>query len=129
MTTLTIPANSAPAPSLNGTADPGPLRAAHTPNFPAPPNFGRNPMRAWTLPNPNQAITFLGRSIHEQFFWFLLATCAAAACVPGPGLWLRGVSFGAVSLWGEKAPLSLPMLLLAFLLFSAELGVPTAQLR
>src|SRR5262245_13033473 len=27
------PAN--PAPSFNGTADPGPLRAAHTPNFPA----------------------------------------------------------------------------------------------
>ena len=34
MTTLTTPADSAPAPSLNGTADPGPLRAAHTPNFP-----------------------------------------------------------------------------------------------
>jgi hypothetical protein len=34
MTTLTTP-DSAPAASLNGTADPGPLRAAHTPNFPA----------------------------------------------------------------------------------------------
>ena len=35
MTTHTVPASSAPAPSLNGTADPGPLRAAHTANFPA----------------------------------------------------------------------------------------------
>src|SRR5262245_18157817 len=35
MATLTTPADSAPAPSRNGTADPGPLRAAHTPNFPA----------------------------------------------------------------------------------------------
>src|SRR5262245_42409802 len=35
MTTLTPPANSAPAPSRNGTAGPGPLMAAHTPNFPA----------------------------------------------------------------------------------------------
>src|SRR5262245_23850229 len=35
MTTLTTPADSAPAPSRNGTADPGPLRAAHTANFPA----------------------------------------------------------------------------------------------
>src|SRR5262249_36703826 len=35
MTTLTTPADSAPAPSRNGTADPGPLLAAHTPNFPA----------------------------------------------------------------------------------------------
>src|SRR5262245_50293553 len=86
-------------------------------------------MRASTRSHPNQAITFLGRLIHERFFWFLLATCAAAACCPGPGLWLRGVSFGEVSLWGEKAPLSLPTLLLAFLLFSAGLGVQTAHLR
>ena len=35
MTTLTTPADSAPAPSRNGTPDPGPLCAAHTPNFPA----------------------------------------------------------------------------------------------
>jgi BASS family bile acid:Na+ symporter len=86
-------------------------------------------MRAWTRHNPNQAITFLGRLIHERFFWFLLAACAAASCYPGPGLWLRGVSFGEVSLWGEKAPLSLPTLMLGFLLFSAGLGVRTEQLR
>src|SRR5262249_44098311 len=35
MATLTAPADSAPAPSRNGTADPGPLHAAHTANFPA----------------------------------------------------------------------------------------------
>src|SRR5215813_14968287 len=35
MTTLTPPADSAPAPSLNGAAGPEPLRAAHTANFPA----------------------------------------------------------------------------------------------
>jgi uncharacterized protein (TIGR03032 family) len=35
MATLTTPADSAPAPSRNGTADPGPLHAAHTANFPA----------------------------------------------------------------------------------------------
>src|SRR5262250_958435 len=33
MTTLTTP--DSPAPSRNGTTDPGPLRAAHTPDFPA----------------------------------------------------------------------------------------------
>src|SRR6476659_5943997 len=33
---MTSPSASVtPAPSLPGTADPGPLRAAHTPNFPA----------------------------------------------------------------------------------------------
>ena len=35
MTTQTAPARPAPAPSRNGTADPGPLLAAHTANFPA----------------------------------------------------------------------------------------------
>src|SRR5215212_6398678 len=35
MTTLPASAHSAPASSLHGTADPGPLRAAHTANFPA----------------------------------------------------------------------------------------------
>jgi bile acid:Na+ symporter, BASS family len=86
-------------------------------------------MRASTRHQASQTIKFLGRLIHEQFFWFLLATCAAAAFLPGPGLWLRGVSFGEVSFWGERAPLSLPTLMLAFLLFSAGLGVQTAQLR
>ncbi|HVC95452.1 MAG TPA: TIGR03032 family protein [Pirellulales bacterium] len=35
MNTLITPADSVPTPLLNGSADPGPLRAAHTPNFPA----------------------------------------------------------------------------------------------
>src|SRR5262245_30278454 len=35
MTALTTPADPAPSPSRNGTADPGPLQAAHTANFPA----------------------------------------------------------------------------------------------
>src|SRR5262249_48286950 len=54
MTTLTTRADSAATPSRNGTAYPGQLRAAHTPNFPAlrrlrasrllpPPQAGRLP--------------------------------------------------------------------------------------
>src|SRR5579859_885551 len=35
MTTQTAPARPEPDSSPNGTADPGPLLAAHTPNFPA----------------------------------------------------------------------------------------------
>src|SRR6266496_2031231 len=35
MTTQIIPAHPAPVSSRNGTADPGPLHAAHTANFPA----------------------------------------------------------------------------------------------
>jgi hypothetical protein len=33
MTTLTAPANTVPAPSPNGAADPGPLQSAHAPNL------------------------------------------------------------------------------------------------
>jgi hypothetical protein len=36
MTTLTTLAAAAPALPLNGTTDPGSLRAAHTPDVPAP---------------------------------------------------------------------------------------------
>src|SRR5579872_6677289 len=35
MTTQTAPTRPAPVSSPNGTADPGPLRAGHTPNFPS----------------------------------------------------------------------------------------------
>src|SRR5262245_52004687 len=118
MATLSAPADL--APSLNGTHGTGPPPAAHATN---------SPPRRWARPDLSRAVAFLGRLIHERFFWFLLAACAAAACCPGPGLWLRGVSFGEVSLRGEKAPLSLPALMLALLLFSAGLGVQTAHLR
>jgi BASS family bile acid:Na+ symporter len=85
--------------------------------------------RGWTRDDALRAVASLGRLIQERFFWFLLATLSAAACCPGPGLWLAGVSFGEVSLWGERAALSLPTLMLAYLLFSAGLGVRTAELR
>jgi BASS family bile acid:Na+ symporter len=85
--------------------------------------------RGWTRHDADRAVTALGRFIQERFFWFVLAACVAAACVPGPGRWLRDVSFGAVSLGGEKTALSLPTLMLAYLLFNAGLGVQTAQLR
>ena len=86
-------------------------------------------IHAWNPHKANQAIAYLGRLIHERFFWFLLATCAAASYCPALGLWMRDVSFGEVSLWGEKASLSLPMLMLSFLVLSAGLGVQKAHVR
>jgi BASS family bile acid:Na+ symporter len=85
--------------------------------------------RGWTRDDVNRAVAALGRFVQERFFWFLLATCVAAACCPGPGRWLRGVSVGEVLLRGELTALSLPTLMLAYLLFNAGLGVQTAQLR
>src|SRR4051794_6722994 len=117
---MTTPTTPAPALFPIRMAASGPPPAAHTPNIPALlrlPNLGKNLERAWPRHRPSPAIASLGRFIQERYFWFLLAACAAAACCPGPGLWLRGVSFGEVSLFGEKVPLALPTLMLAFLLF------------
>jgi BASS family bile acid:Na+ symporter len=52
-----------------------------------------------------------------------------AALAPAPGLWVRGVSFGEVTLFGEKTALALPVLLLALLLFNAGLGARAARLK
>ncbi len=63
--------------------------------------------------------------IHDHFLGLLLATYAVAAVWPGAGLALRGVSLG--HLGGMK--LTLPTLMLGFLLFNAGLGVKAADLR
>ena len=71
----------------------------------------------------------LAHLVHEHFLWLLLGTYAVAALLPGPGLVIRHVSLGQVSLLGTATKLSLPMLMLAFLLSNAGLGVQVAQLR
>ncbi|MDB5350996.1 MAG: putative Na+-dependent transporter [Planctomycetota bacterium] len=71
----------------------------------------------------------LSHFIHERFIWLLIGSYAVASVLPGLGMAIRDVSFGEVHLLGEKTRLSLPMLMLAFLLFNAGLGVRTAQLR
>jgi BASS family bile acid:Na+ symporter len=67
--------------------------------------------------------------IHHHFLWFLLGSYAVAALYPGPGLVLRGVSFGRVTALGVTTTFNLPAVLLAFLLLSAGLGMQTGQLR
>jgi len=71
----------------------------------------------------------LSHFVHEHFLWLLLGTYAVAALLPGPGLTIRHVTLGEVSLLGTPTKLSLPMLMLAFLLFNAGLGVQVGQLR
>jgi BASS family bile acid:Na+ symporter len=67
--------------------------------------------------------------VHARFLWLLLATYALAAAWPGPGLALRGVSIGRVSLMGEAMDLSMPSMMLGFLLLNAGLGVRASELR
>jgi BASS family bile acid:Na+ symporter len=74
-------------------------------------------------------INFLAHFIHENFLWFILGSYAVAAVWPAPGVWIRDVFFGTVSLGGETTRVSLPVVMLAFLLLNAGLGVQTAQLK
>jgi BASS family bile acid:Na+ symporter len=67
--------------------------------------------------------------VHKYFIWLLLGSYLVAAVLPGLGQALRGVSFGEVVILHEKTHFTLPVLLLAFLLFNAGLGVQTGQLK
>src|SRR5262245_33915664 len=69
------------------------------------------------------------RWLSGHFLWVLLGCYGLAALWPGPGLWLREVALGRIDLLGQSTRLTLPMLLLALLLFNAGLAVRHSQLR
>jgi bile acid:Na+ symporter, BASS family len=71
----------------------------------------------------------IGTFIHKNFLMLLVATYAVAAAFPAFGLWLRNVSFGEYDLFEEDTKITLPMLMLALLLFNAGLGVKISDLR
>jgi BASS family bile acid:Na+ symporter len=76
-----------------------------------------------------KTVTFLSSFMDRHFLWLLLGGYAAAAVAPGPGLWIRDVSFGKVSLFQQETRITLPMLMLALLLLNAGLGIPASQLK
>jgi BASS family bile acid:Na+ symporter len=78
---------------------------------------------------PEGLVARAAEFLHHRLLVLLLASYALAALLPGPGLWLREVSFGTLTLGGEGTRLTLPMALLALLLFNAGVGVHAAQLR
>ncbi|HEY2894928.1 MAG TPA: bile acid:sodium symporter [Pirellulales bacterium] len=57
--------------------------------------------------------------VHKRFLWLLIASYIVAGFFPGWGLAIRGISWGSVSL---------PMLMLGFLLFNAGSGINVAEL-
>jgi BASS family bile acid:Na+ symporter len=77
----------------------------------------------------NKLVTFLSSFIHSHFLWLLLGCYAAAAFMPGPGLWIRAVSFGKVRLFQQETRITLPMVMLALLLLNAGLGVLSSRLK
>jgi BASS family bile acid:Na+ symporter len=77
----------------------------------------------------NHLVEVVTHALHRRFLVLLLAAYAAAALWPAPGLWLRGLNCGAVTLLGEHVLLSLPLALLALLLCNAGLSVKADRLR
>jgi BASS family bile acid:Na+ symporter len=76
-----------------------------------------------------QPVVAVAEFIHANFLGFVLGSYVAAALWPAFGLGIRDVSIGAVPFFGQATRITLPMVMLAFLLLSAGLGVETAQLK
>ncbi len=74
-------------------------------------------------------LSSLAHFIHRRFLWLMVGSYAVAACVPGPGLWVRDISWSFNLPWGGASKISLSMLMLAALLLNAGLGVDVAHLR
>jgi BASS family bile acid:Na+ symporter len=71
----------------------------------------------------------VSRLVHHYFLWLLLASYALAVAWPAPGLAIRNISFGEVAVFGAKTKVSLPVVMLAFLLFNAGWGIRTGGLK
>jgi BASS family bile acid:Na+ symporter len=69
----------------------------------------------------------LAHLVRRHFLWLLLACYALAALWPAPGLAMRHWEWTAVDL--GNVPFSLPLLLLAVMLFSAALLTDLSQIR
>jgi len=74
-------------------------------------------------------IAQLAHFLHHYLLWFLLASYAIAAFFPAFGLWMRDVSIWRMNLFQENTHISVPMLLLAFLLLNAGMGIRIVSFR
>ena len=70
----------------------------------------------------------LSHFLHKNLLWLLLGSYAVAAVWPEPGLGSAASRSGGRP-FHERVNLSLPVLMLAALLFNAGLGVEISQLR
>ena len=76
----------------------------------------------------NRSHTLLGWSqfVHRYFLWVLIGAYAVAAILPAPGLWIRDIRLGDISVLKAKMHVSLLLILLAALtLFHPDDAVST----
>ncbi len=65
--------------------------------------------------------------IHRYFLWLLIGSYVLAGLLPAWGLGIGKVTFAHATVFGETTRISLPMVMLAFLLLTAGLGVETGR--
>jgi bile acid:Na+ symporter, BASS family len=71
----------------------------------------------------------LSRFLHRRFLWLVLGAYAVAAVWPAAGLGFREISLGQFTIYEAEIRLTLPVLLLALLLWNAGLGVQGGDIR
>jgi BASS family bile acid:Na+ symporter len=74
-------------------------------------------------------VSAVSRFIHHYFLALLVGSYVLAGIWPALGLHIRNISFGQITLRGETLQLTLPMLMLSFLLFNGGLGVDTGGMK
>ena len=67
--------------------------------------------------------------LHRHLLWFLIAAYVIAVVFPIPGLWIRDVSFGEITIYQQKTNISLLMIMLAILMFNAGLGLKISHIK
>jgi bile acid:Na+ symporter, BASS family len=81
------------------------------------------------MESPRNQVTVIVEVIHRHFIWVILTSYVVAAALPGLGIWIRNTNLGEAPAQGSGLVFSLPVLMLATLLFNAGLGVNTEELR
>ena len=74
-------------------------------------------------------VLVLSQFVHRHLLWVLIGAYAIAAVLPRPGLWIRDVTLGNLSIFTIQIHVSLLLVLLAGLMFNAGLGVKTEHLQ
>ena len=71
----------------------------------------------------------LSHFLNRHLLWFLIAAYVVAVVLPVPGLWIRNVTFGEITILQQKTNISLLMIMLAMLMFNAGLGLKVSHLK
>jgi len=80
------------------------------------------------MTSTNPRVPELVQLIHRYLIWVIAGSYVVAAVLPGPGVAIREISLGQVSVLGSALHLGVPQIMLATLLFNAGLGVRQDEL-